>query len=223
MSLCVLYVHTERMTKEFESKMCSFFHILSSCENWVTQIWKKFLFSWIPLINMIILRCNMPMLWSKLKKLWVIQYFWSFTTCSHSNFLWLLFIYTLPSIYLSSSHPLSIHLTFHLTLHLFISLFISLNYLFISPISSSSQFWSHPSTLHLTFYLFNLPLHLTYHCENFFPSISLVISLFISPYISLFISLFISKLPLHLTHLSSHLSSHSIKKTKSQMKGEMKR
>ena len=42
---------------------------------------------------MIVLRCNMPMLWSKLKKLWVIQYFWSFTTCSHSNFLWLLLGY----------------------------------------------------------------------------------------------------------------------------------
>ena len=26
------------MTKEIESKMCNFFIILSSCENWVTQI-----------------------------------------------------------------------------------------------------------------------------------------------------------------------------------------
>ena len=31
----------ERMTKELESKMCNFFFfILSSCENWVTQISK---------------------------------------------------------------------------------------------------------------------------------------------------------------------------------------
>ena len=28
------------MTKELESKMCNFFIILSSCENWVTQIWE---------------------------------------------------------------------------------------------------------------------------------------------------------------------------------------
>ena len=127
------------------------------------------------------------------------QYFWSFTTCSHSNFLRLLFRYihlplhlTLPSIYLSSSHPLSIHLTLHLTLHLFISLFISLNYLFISPLSSSSQLSSHPSTLHLTFYLFNLPLHLTYHCFKIFPSLHLTRHLF-----------------LHLTlHLSLYLTFH---------------
>ena len=40
MYLCVLHAHIERMTKELESKMCNFFIILSSCENWVTQIWK---------------------------------------------------------------------------------------------------------------------------------------------------------------------------------------
>ena len=38
MSLCVLYAHIEMITKELESKMCNFFIILSSCENWVTQI-----------------------------------------------------------------------------------------------------------------------------------------------------------------------------------------
>ena len=42
------------------------FIVLSSCEN--------FLFSWISLINTIVLMCNMAMLWSKLKKLWAIQY-----------------------------------------------------------------------------------------------------------------------------------------------------
>ena len=40
MSLHVWYVHIESMTKELESKMCNFWIILSSCENWVTQISK---------------------------------------------------------------------------------------------------------------------------------------------------------------------------------------
>ena len=176
---------------------------------------------------MIILRCNMPTFWSKLKKLWVIQYFWSFTTCSHSNFLRLLFRYihltlhlTLPSIYLSispfiyssypSSHPSSIHLTVHLfklPLHLTLQLFITT---FISPFNSSSHFLSvqFTSSSHLPLPNFFPALHLTHH---------------LSLHLTLHLSLYISKLPLHLTHLSSHLSSHLIKKTKSQMKGEMKR
>ena len=40
MSLHVWYAHIERITKELESKMCEIFIILSSCENWVTQISK---------------------------------------------------------------------------------------------------------------------------------------------------------------------------------------
>ena len=71
MFLCMLYAKKERMTKELESKNVQFVLILSSCDNWVTQI-EKFLFSWIPLINTIVLRCNMPVLLSKLKKLSVI-------------------------------------------------------------------------------------------------------------------------------------------------------
>ena len=180
---------------------------------------EKFLFSWIPLINVIILRCNMSMLWSKLKKLWVISYFQNFTACSHSNLLWLLFRYIHLTFYLSSSHPSSIHLSSsHSYLFilpfilLFISLFISLNYLFISPFSTSSQFSSRPSVLHLNFissiYLF-ISLIIAKICSH----------LFISPFISLFTSLFISKLPFHLTHLSSHLSSHSSLKKKVPDKG----
>ena len=38
MSLHAYYAHIERMTKELESKMCNFSIVLSSCENWVTQI-----------------------------------------------------------------------------------------------------------------------------------------------------------------------------------------
>ena len=38
MSLCVLYAHIESMTKELEYKIVQFFIVLSSCENWVTQI-----------------------------------------------------------------------------------------------------------------------------------------------------------------------------------------
>ena len=56
MYLCVLHAYIERMTKELEKKV-QFFIMLSSCENWVT------------LTNTINLRCNMPMLRSKLKKL----------------------------------------------------------------------------------------------------------------------------------------------------------
>ena len=40
MFLCVLYAQKKRMTKELESKNVQFVLILSSCENWVTQIWK---------------------------------------------------------------------------------------------------------------------------------------------------------------------------------------
>ena len=91
---------------------------------------EKFLFSWIPLFNTIILRCNMPLLQSKLKKLWVIQYFWSFTACP-------------------SSHPSSVHLNWHpfnlplnLILHLsLISAFIYSS-LFISSFIYSSLFIS---------------------------------------------------------------------------------
>ena len=74
MCLYVWYVYIESMTKELESKMCN----ISSF--WVVLRtgylkFHKFLFSWIPLINIIIMRCNMLMLWSKSKKFWTISYF----------------------------------------------------------------------------------------------------------------------------------------------------
>ena len=76
MSLDVWYVHIESMTKELESKMCNIFIILSCCENCPISNIKNTYSAQIPLINMIILRCNMPMLRSKLKKLWAFEYFW---------------------------------------------------------------------------------------------------------------------------------------------------
>ena len=81
------------MTKELESKMCNFLSYWVVVRTGLLKF-EKFLFSWIPLFNTIILRGNMFMLWSKLKKLWVIQYFWSFTACP-------------------SSHPSSVHLNLH--------------------------------------------------------------------------------------------------------------
>ena len=70
--LHVWYIHIESMTKELESKMCNFssFWVVVRTEELKFQ---KFLFSWIPLLNTIILRCNKPIL---LRKLWAIEYFW---------------------------------------------------------------------------------------------------------------------------------------------------
>ena len=62
-----------------ESKMCnlsSFWTVVSSCENWVTQIWKNS--SSVGFLSSIQSKWGATclLLWSKLKKLWSFQYFW---------------------------------------------------------------------------------------------------------------------------------------------------
>ena len=210
--------------------MCNFLSFLSSCENWVTQIW-KFLIQLDSSHQYNRFEVQHAYVMIKIKEV-----------MSNPIFLEFLLHVLIPIFYDSCSDT-------------FISLLISPFHhlsLFMSPFIYSSYPSSHSSSIHLTVHLFKLPLHLTLQPlhHNFHLTLQLfislficsiylfisltiakiffhllispVISLFIIPYISLFISLFISKLPLHLTHLSSHLSSHLIKKTKSQMKGEMK-
>ena len=145
---------------------------------------------------MIILRYNMPILSSKLKKLWVIQYFWSFTACSHSNQIhyktvtaeewdkrrknfWSSLQFT--SLSHSSSHPSALYLNFHifnLPLHLThylpsqSSCHLSLPNCFPSSQLSSVHLNLHPFNISL-----NLSLHLTLHL---FISLHLTLYLFIS-------------------------------------------
>ena len=92
MSLHVWYVHIESMTKELESKMCNFWIILSSCENWVTQISK------------ILIQCNFSHEYNhfevqhayvtiKIKEAVSNRIFLIFAACCHYNLLWFVFSY----------------------------------------------------------------------------------------------------------------------------------
>ena len=92
MSLHLWYVHIESMTKELESKMWNFWIILSSCENWVTQI-SKILIQLNSSHQYNHFEVKHAYVMIKIKEAVSNRIFLSFPACSHYNFLQFVFRY----------------------------------------------------------------------------------------------------------------------------------
>ena len=115
-----------------------FFIILSSCENWVTQIWK------------ILIQLDSPQQYNHFE----VQHAYVMIKIKEvmSNPIFLEFCYMFSFQF--SMTPVQIHSSHSSS---YPSIYLSL---FISPFIYSYYPSSHPSSIHLTVHLFKLPLHL---------------------------------------------------------------
>ena len=195
------------MTKELESKICNFLSFWVVVRTGFLKF-EKFLFSWIPLINTIVLSATC-LFTIKIKEVMSnpifseFYYTFSFQLESLRNSHSWRVRWRGENKFFGHIFNLPLYLTLHLSLHLTLQLFISflplhLTYYF-QPQSSCHLslpiFFpsSHSSSVHLNLHPFSLPLNLTLH-------LFIYSSLFIPPFIYLSPSSYSSSF-----HLTVHL------------------